>query len=164
MSQRETLILVAGLALAGCCGGGGGVSRLDNAGTAEKYVKEVTAWAGPVVVTDCKMRGGTRAGRCLLQGTPAQLEALATRLTFSLEEPKADYPQSGDLACTEEPGFGTSDKYPRVAPGVGLYQAPASDAWHVGPWPKNQNNVVLQRLYILPDGAGACLAFHYPYG
>jgi hypothetical protein len=125
-----------------------------NAAAFERYTK-VLATPG-VTIESCAMQDRSRAGYCLLSGTP---EAVATFLDGLPLAPVPDTPRFG-RGCRVLDRFGRADPEGRgrllAEGGRGLRPD--------GPLPPNQSNVHLRDVVVDPTGTRVCLAYDFPYG
>jgi len=139
----------------------------DNAQVAEGYLTRVADWASPnVEVLECRMTPkDSRAGNCLMKGSPEALEQLTRRLEYAPHtEPRQD--GFSEQPCFAAVPFG-EDVTPegdgsqwRATEDTRIFEPP--EDWSEGGWPRNSNNVVLRQLCVHEDRAR--ISFHYPYG
>lgn len=163
MSKKFTILVALGL-LGGCCGPAqDGLERLDDSKTAQEYFDALTGYAGSATVTECRMFGASRKGRCRIAGTEEGLRALGDKLEYT---PAMAFEHAyGDQTCLREPGFGVvDDKRATPVNGVIIFAPPSKERWYEGPWPHTDKNVLPGHLFWRVDTGEVCFEFSYPYG
>ena len=138
----------------------------SNTEAVRRYHKEIVAYSGANVVTEnCEMFGDSRVGRCLVRGTPVQVDKLIASLPLDV---RSDGPPSGP-SCADLPVFGIPKNAAlpslrQFLPGVRFLWRRGPDAGGPRGFPGNRDNVVLRAAYLDPQTTYVCIEYEYPSG